>query len=297
MNKLWLLLSVLVIALFVVSCAPKEEVGEEDVEVIEEVEEGGALAGQAVSDPCNDPDAVPTDKFVQVLTNSTTSKGSAKWKDQCQTLKGKIILKEGICIAGKMATLQYDCSKQNKLPGDKFECVSGACVNKGVPTCTPQCAGKTCGDNGCGGICGECADDEECKDGACVMLNAPAAIACTDSDNTPVSGDQLPSLLSKGKVVSKEYPQGIEDSCKSNSLLNEVLCSGGSYSEFTVSCNVLNEKYNGTSACKNGACVNDGSYIGPYYVPSDTVNVTGNKTNSTSSSNSSSSSSGGGNST
>ncbi len=34
--------------------------------------------------------------------------------------------------------------------------------------CTPQCDGKACGDDGCGGSCGSCAASQECKpDGAC----------------------------------------------------------------------------------------------------------------------------------
>src|SRR5690606_10802046 len=34
--------------------------------------------------------------------------------------------------------------------------------------CTPQCASKACGDDGCGGICGECAPGMQCaSDGQC----------------------------------------------------------------------------------------------------------------------------------
>ncbi|MEZ4562447.1 MAG: hypothetical protein R2853_06885 [Thermomicrobiales bacterium] len=33
--------------------------------------------------------------------------------------------------------------------------------------CTPQCAGKTCGPDGCGGSCGTCAANSICHDGAC----------------------------------------------------------------------------------------------------------------------------------
>jgi hypothetical protein len=35
-------------------------------------------------------------------------------------------------------------------------------------TCTPACAGKSCGDNGCGGSCGSCDADQVCQNGACV---------------------------------------------------------------------------------------------------------------------------------
>lgn len=33
-----------------------------------------------------------------------------------------------------------------------------------LETCTPQCDGKTCGDDACGGNCGECGDSETCID-------------------------------------------------------------------------------------------------------------------------------------
>ena len=40
--------------------------------------------------------------------------------------------------------------------GDRF-CVDGACV-----ACQPDCLSKQCGDNGCGGSCGTCGEDQTC---------------------------------------------------------------------------------------------------------------------------------------
>ena len=34
--------------------------------------------------------------------------------------------------------------------------------------CTPSCGGKQCGDDGCGGSCGNCGNDESCVQGSCV---------------------------------------------------------------------------------------------------------------------------------
>lgn len=51
------------------------------------------------------------------------------------------------------------------------------CVSGGC-VCTPSCDGKSCGEDGCGGVCGSCAEGEECvSDGSCVVpgvCNAPA---------------------------------------------------------------------------------------------------------------------------
>ncbi len=41
------------------------------------------------------------------------------------------------------------------------ECIGGVC------TCEPQCDGKECGDDACGGTCGTCLSPNECKDGIC----------------------------------------------------------------------------------------------------------------------------------
>jgi len=46
-----------------------------------------------------------------------------------------------------------------------FTCVDGACE---PDACVPDCAGKTCGDDGCGALCGTCEDGFFCEDGACI---------------------------------------------------------------------------------------------------------------------------------
>ena len=61
---------------------------------------------------------------------------------------------------------------------------SGACLPSGAcPVCTPGCAGKACGDDGCGGSCGACADPAKpsCVAGACA--------ACVPSCTGKACGD------------------------------------------------------------------------------------------------------------
>jgi hypothetical protein len=38
-----------------------------------------------------------------------------------------------------------------------------------VPVCVPVCAGKVCGDDGCGSTCGDCDADKVCLSGACFL--------------------------------------------------------------------------------------------------------------------------------
>jgi MYXO-CTERM domain-containing protein len=47
--------------------------------------------------------------------------------------------------------------------------------------CTPQCSGKTCGDDGCGGSCGNCAAGESCDANQCV--------AASTGDDAGTGGD------------------------------------------------------------------------------------------------------------
>lgn len=57
------------------------------------------------------------------------------------------------------------------------ELITGAIATPGVfgiisaPPCEPQCEDKDCGDDGCGGLCGECTGpQDECQDGLCTCL-------------------------------------------------------------------------------------------------------------------------------
>ena len=45
---------------------------------------------------------------------------------------------------------------------DPLVCIGGECVE-----CTPDCAGKNCGNDGCGGSCGTCPDGYGCDGGIC----------------------------------------------------------------------------------------------------------------------------------
>ncbi|WP_163998713.1 hypothetical protein [Pyxidicoccus caerfyrddinensis] len=52
-------------------------------------------------------------------------------------------------------------------------CSGGSvCTSTGqcMATCTPSCTGKTCGDDGCGGSCGTCGSGQACQSGRCVCV-------------------------------------------------------------------------------------------------------------------------------
>ncbi len=69
------------------------------------------------------------------------------------------------CSGGDLKT--YDCGEFSKVCGydDQFDWFD--CIEDGG-ACTPSCAGKTCGDDGCGGSCGSCDAGQTCNAGQCV---------------------------------------------------------------------------------------------------------------------------------
>ena len=67
-------------------------------------------------------------------------------------------------LMGSAYASETDCASLGKT------CQEGQCV-----ACAPQCSGKECGDDGCGGSCGTCAEDENCVGGACL---APCTPSC-----------------------------------------------------------------------------------------------------------------------
>jgi hypothetical protein len=51
------------------------------------------------------------------------------------------------------------------------------------PTCTPNCAGKECGADGCGGTCGTCGQFQFCNAGTCDVICIPDCAGKECGDN------------------------------------------------------------------------------------------------------------------
>ncbi|MBM4394959.1 MAG: S8 family serine peptidase [Deltaproteobacteria bacterium] len=95
------------------------------------------------------------------------------------------------CSGGKLVNV--DCTASGKscglAAGGKSACVGG------TPTCTAKCAGKQCGDDGCGGSCGACPGDHP---------TCTPAGQCTAPANPPPTGEiQAPA---DGATVSGDFP-------------------------------------------------------------------------------------------
>jgi hypothetical protein len=103
------------------------------------------------------------------------------------------------CPAGCLDVGLKPCKNQKDCdPGQQCNAVTGMCVACGscgscpmgwicdVETeidpeiyvceiCTPNCNGKECGDNGCGGMCGVCPNGFDCIEGLCIKECNPTA--------------------------------------------------------------------------------------------------------------------------
>ena len=78
---------------------------------------------------------------------------------------------DGVCVEGEgCETCAEDCSCDcgESCVGDK--CKFTACDE------------RTCGDDGCGGSCGECGEEEKCADGLCVPASGCGNLECDDDE-------------------------------------------------------------------------------------------------------------------
>lgn len=85
---------------------------------------------------------------------------------------------------------ETDCSCFNKQCGDDGcggscgQCVAGSfCDISGMCQCSGTCLGKTCGDDGCGNSCGVCAAGQFCVSGVCESSCTPDCVGKSCGDD------------------------------------------------------------------------------------------------------------------
>lgn len=189
------------------------------------------------------------------------------------------------CCSGECRTLRYDADHcdvcGNTCPPDKPLCVQGVCQG-----CTPDCDGRECGDDGCGGVCtkrdcdpnppmacvsGRClcipqCDDRECGSDQCGGSCSPgcsAGMMCSDEGN----------CVCEPKCAGKECgPDGCGGRCEPDACDTGWHCSGGgvcvcdprSCTQIGAQCGTHEDGCGGTKdcgscgagfTCKGGTCV------------------------------------------
>jgi hypothetical protein len=91
----------------------------------------------------------------------------------CDTASGRCIGALPPCgdLVCDEATHTCACTDNDECDAPEV-CIDGACG------CEPDCTGKQCGDDGCGGSCGSCPDSDVCSDGTCECIPDCEGKAC-----------------------------------------------------------------------------------------------------------------------
>jgi LmbE family N-acetylglucosaminyl deacetylase len=72
--------------------------------------------------------------------------------------------------------------------------------------CVPDCTGRECGDDGCGGSCGSCGADEVCSDGVCACDPADCACGAPGWPVDPATGANVCPPYSRPAVFFSAHP-------------------------------------------------------------------------------------------
>ena len=86
--------------------------------------------------------------------------------------------------------------KKDRTCEDGDECVEGECI----AICVPQCEGKQCGPDGCGGVCGACDEHYACDVGMCIYQPGCGDGACDPELNEDCSLCELDCGCGCGEV-------------------------------------------------------------------------------------------------
>jgi len=93
------------------------------------------------------------------------------------------------CNGNTVQTCAYDGDSDPCLDWkDTADCTQGGtstdfCDNGSCVPCQPECTGKVCGDDGCGGSCGTCNAGDHCENGACVADSIEPGDPCPNGDS------------------------------------------------------------------------------------------------------------------
>jgi hypothetical protein len=102
----------------------------------------------------------------------------------------------GVPLSSLLNTADAEAKKKGKKKRKKKSKKSNDGVTSPPPpgvTCTRNCAGKVCGDDGCGGSCGTCGAGQLCAQGQCVLGQGTCATGddiCVNREHTCNPGAQ-----------------------------------------------------------------------------------------------------------
>lgn len=121
--------------------------------------------------------------------------------------------------------------------GPDTYCNAGACVSG---ACTPQCQGRSCGGDGCGGLCGTCGAGTSCQSGTCVASGP----TCTDQCSTTTCEDT--ANVAKCAIGASGCKEVQIVACSGGQI-----CKNGTCGKCTASQDCPEQSVCGAGACKN----------------------------------------------
>ena len=119
--------------------------------------------------------------------------------------------------------------------GSCGECGELELCLEGICTCVPDCDGIECGDDGCGGSCGDCDESSVCVEGVCQCNPQCDGIACGDDG-------------CGGSCGECEFGTCVEGSCFCEPSCGEATCGDDGCGGQCGTCN-------GQDLCVEGKCV------------------------------------------
>jgi hypothetical protein len=151
---------------------------------------------------------------------------------------------EGECVP--------DCSGKecgdDGCGGSCGTCDPNEICNAGVCECVPDCSGKECGDDGCGGSCGTCNDANVCTDDTC------DSYTCDYTPNTDPCNDN--DACTEKDVCSGGTCSGSPITCNDDNICTDDTCdpkSGCVYTPNTDPCDD-NDACTEKDVCSGGTC-------------------------------------------
>jgi hypothetical protein len=103
--------------------------------------------------------------------------------------------------------------KQKVDAGDAFM------PDENFDSCTPYCTDKECGDDGCGGSCGECNKDTECQKGKCIQWY--------DNGDDTITDKKTKYMWQKGTAPSAKNHEDAKKYCSDE-------CKAGGHTDWRL---------------------------------------------------------------
>ncbi len=157
------------------------------------------------------------------LKYNTTGSGSVTGETQQLVTHGSCG-KSVLAVPASGYTFNNWTDNSTSNPRTDCNVSSNISVAATFKTCVPNCAGKVCGDNGCGGSCGTCGYLSECTNGQCQCKESSAGKVIISADDKHTAYFNGVKIGSAENIAAHEYLVNISNG--KNVLAVQVVDTG-----------------------------------------------------------------------